>query len=156
MKNDTRCHLRRFGIRTIGLVLAGLFLALASPVLPADCTVNAQSVAFGSYDVFSAQALDGTGNVSVNCSPSAGYTVSLSSGGGSYSQRQMASANDVLNYNLYTSASRSTVWGDSTGGTSTVGGNGESANHTVYGRIPAGQNRKAGSYGDTIIVTVTF
>ena len=156
MKNHTRCHLRRSGTRAIGLALAGLFLALTSPALPADCTVSAQSVAFGSYDVFSAQALDGTGNISVNCLPSAGYSLALSTGGGSYNQRQMASADDVLNYNLYTSASRSTVWGDGTGGTGTVGGSAESANHTVYGRIPAGQNRKAGSYGDTIIVTVTF
>jgi spore coat protein U-like protein len=142
--------------RPAALAAFSLLLMLAAPVLRADCTVSAQSVAFGSYDVFSAQPLDGAGNVSVNCSPSASYTVTLSAGGGSYSQRQMSSANDVLNYNLYTNASRSIVWGDGSAGTSTVGGSGESANHTVYGRVPAGQNRKVGSYGDTIIVTVTF
>jgi spore coat protein U-like protein len=142
--------------RSATLAAFALFLMLAVPALRADCTVSAQSVVFGSYDVFSAQPLDGAGNVSVNCSPSASYTVSLSTGGGSYSQRQMSGSNDVLNYNLYTNASHSIVWGDGSGGTGTVGGSGESANHTVYGRVPAGQNRKAGNYGDTIIVTVTF
>lgn len=31
-----------------------------------------------------------------------------------------------------------------------------SANHTVYGRIPAAQNVPSGAYADTITVTVTF
>ena len=140
--------------RLKGLIFLGLLLV--APALWAECTVSAQSVVFGNYDVFSVQSLDGAGNISVNCSPGASYTLGLSTGGGSYSQRELAGGAQILYYNLYTSASRSVVWGDGSGGTATVSGSGESANHTVYGRIPAGQNLPVGSYGDTIIVTVTF
>lgn len=140
--------------RLQGLIFLGLLLV--APGLWADCTVSAQSVLFGNYDVFSSQPLDGAGNIGVNCSPGASYTLSLSTGGGSYSQRELAGSTQILYYNLYTSASRSVVWGDGIGGTGTVSGSGESANHTVYGRIPAGQNLPVGSYSDTIIVTVTF
>lgn len=140
--------------RLKGLLFLGLLLI--APGLWADCTVSAQSVVFGNYDVFSAQPLDGAGNIGVSCSPGASYTLSLSTGGGSYSQRELTGDTHILYYNLYTSASRSVVWGDGIGGTGTVSGSGEGANHTVYGRIPAGQNLPVGSYSDTIIVTVTF
>jgi spore coat protein U-like protein len=148
--NPTKHPHRRRGSALFALLL------LAAPALRADCTVSAGGVAFGSYDVFNPSALDGAGTVSVNCSPAASYSLGLSSGGGSYSQRQLSNLSTTLNYNLYTDASHSVVWGDGTGGTGTVAGNGESNNHVVYGRIPAQQNATAGSYGDTIIVTVTF
>jgi spore coat protein U-like protein len=106
--------------------------------------------------VFSPTALNGAGTVSVACSPATSYSVGLSTGNGSYSQRRLSSGSATLDYNLYTDASRSIVWGDGTSGSSTVGGNGESVDHTVYGRIPAQQNVTAGNYGDTVIVTVTF
>jgi spore coat protein U-like protein len=140
--------------------LAGLAFLLISaftaPSLLADCTVSASGVVFGSYDVFNPASLDGVGNVNVNCDPVIGFTVKLSAGGGSYSQREMSGTGGVLDYNLYTNASRSIVWGDGAGGTGVGGGTGGNVNLSVYGRIPAGQNLPAGSYGDTIVVTVEF
>lgn len=140
----------------IALALLALLPAVGAPALHADCTVSAQSVVFGNYDPLSAQALDGAGNINVDCSPSTPYTLTLSTGGGSYSQRELAGSANVLHYNLYTSASRTIVWGDGSGGTGTVGGNGSNDIHTVYGRVAAQQNVPAGGYGDAIIVTVTF
>lgn len=137
-------------------LLFGILLAFSSSVLHADCTVSAGGVAFGTYNPFGLQSLDSAGTINVNCTPSSSYTLSLSTGGGSYAQRQLSGSGAVLDYNLYTSASRTVIWGDGSGGTSTVAGSGEDVNHTVYGSIPAQQNVKAGSYGDTIIVTVTF
>lgn len=137
-------------------LLFGILLAFSSSVLHADCTVSAGGVAFGNYNPFSLQALDGAGTINVSCSPSSSYSLSLSTGGGSYAQRQLAGSGAVLYYNLYTSASRSVIWGDGSGGTATVGGDGEGTSHTVYGSIPAQQNVQVGSYGDTIIVTVNF
>jgi spore coat protein U-like protein len=148
--NPSSYHYRRRGLALFALLL------LAAPALQADCTISASGVAFGSYDVFSPYALDGAGLVSVNCSPESSYSLGLSSGGGSYSQRKLSNGAAMLNYNLYTDASRSVVWGDGTGGTGTVAGSGENNDHVVYGRIPAQQNTAAGSYGDMIIVTVTF
>src|SRR6266487_1298814 len=50
--------------------------------------------------------------------------------------RKMVNAGTLLNYNLYTDAARTTVWGDGTGGTVTVSGSSNgSTTHTVYGRI---------------------
>nr|WP_291522240.1 spore coat protein U domain-containing protein [Acidithiobacillus sp.] len=63
---------------------------------------------------------------------------------------------------LYTNATYSQVWGDGTGGTSTVSGTCSgsmgscSSSKTVYGRIPALQAPSPGAYIDTIAVTVTY
>lgn len=131
-------------------------LLVVAPGVRAGCTVSAAGVAFGNYDVFSSEALTGAGDINVVCTPISSYTVSLSAGGGSYSQRELSSGSNVLSYNLYTHGGYTVIWGDGTGGTSTVGGNGEDVHHTVHGRIPALQNVPAGSYTDTIVVTVTF
>ena len=122
------------------------------------CTLNVTGVNFGSYDVFSNSALDTTGNIDVNCPSGVGYSMALTAGGGTHTQRVMNSGAHRLNYNLYTAANRAVVWGDATSGTVTVNGTGigVSVNHAVYGRIPARQNVRAGSYSDIIIVELTF
>jgi spore coat protein U-like protein len=63
----------------------------------------------------------------------------------------------LLNYGLFTDATRTTNWGE-TVGTDTVSGTGTGATQivTVYGRIPATQNVGIGGYVDTITATVTF
>lgn len=137
--------------------LVALVLALTAQQGHA-CTLNVTGVNFGSYDVFSNSALDTTGNIDVNCPSGVGYSMALTPGGGTQTQRLMSSGAHTLNYNLYTAANRAVVWGDATSGTVTVNGTGigVSVNHAVYGRIPARQNVRAGSYSDIIIVELTF
>jgi spore coat protein U-like protein len=122
------------------------------------CTLNVTGVNFGSYDVFSNSALDSTANIDVNCPNGVGYSIELSEGGGTHTQRVMGSGVHRLNYNLYTAANRAVVWGDATSGTVTVNGTGigVNVNHGVYGRIPALQNVHPGSYSDTITIMITF
>jgi spore coat protein U-like protein len=122
------------------------------------CTLNVTGVNFGSYDVFSNSALDTTGNIDVNCPSGVGYSIELTEGGGTHTQRVMGSGAHRLNYNLYTAANRAVVWGDATSGTVTVNGTGigVNVNHAVYGRIPALQNVHAVSYSDIIIVELNF
>jgi len=122
------------------------------------CTLNVTGVNFGSYDVFSNSALASTGNIDVNCPIGVGYSMALTTGGGTHTQRVMSSGAHRLNYNLYTAANRAIVWGDATSGTVKVNGTGigVSVNHGVYGRIPALQNVHAGSYSDIVIVEVVF
>jgi spore coat protein U-like protein len=129
---------------------------LAAHEAAALCVVSAQGVAFGAYDTLSGALVDGVGNVAVDCAPAAAYTISLSPGTGSYAARIMASGPYRLGYNLFTDASRTTIWGDGTGTTATVSGSGTVVNHTVYGRIPGAQNVNVGSYSDTITVTLVF
>lgn len=142
---------------------AAITLALCIWATPtaAQCSASANSVAFGNYNALSGLAVDSVGSVSVSCLLSLGYTVSLSSGGaGSFSPRQLINGGNTLNYNLYTDPTYLTIWGDGSGGTATVSGSIGllllPVNHVVYGRIPAGQNAAAGSYTDTISVTVTY
>lgn len=155
-------------------------LLLAACLLPASaraaaCTVLATPHAFGSYTSPGGAQTDSTSTLTVTCTPdlillacNTSYSIALSAGAsGSYSQRQLASGANRLDYNLYSDAARSAVWGDGSGGSSTVAGTvstsilsllclAGSNNHTVYGRIPASQNIAPGVYADTITVTVTF
>lgn len=137
--------------------LAALALVVAAPAR-ATCTVTATPVAFGAYLPFSAAPTDSTGTVSLHCGPPADVVIALSTGGsGSYASRLMASGGSHLNYQLYSNAARTTVWGDGTGGTVTVSESVTgSETSTVYGRIPALQGVAPGFYVDTITVTVTF
>ena len=122
------------------------------------CTLNVTGVNFGSYDVFSNTPLDSTGNIDVNCPSGVGYSMALTAGGGTHTQRVMGSGAHRLNYNLYIAANRAVVWGDaiSGGATESGSGTGMNVNHVVYGRIPPRQNVRAGSYSDTINLIITF
>lgn len=151
-----------------GLALAlGLHCGVARAV--ADCSVSATTVAFGSYNPFNATATDSTGDIAVACTLGGiislllSYQIKLSTGGnGSYAPRRMSSGANTLNYNLYTTAGRSTVWGNGTASTGTLSdgyllGIGTTTRHyTVHGRVPALQNVQGGAYTDTITVTVDY
>ena len=147
------------GTRKGNLLVSWLIVAFALTAQQGHaCTLNVTGVNFGSYDVFSNTPLDSTGNIDVNCPSGVGYSIELSEGGGTHTQRVMGSGAHRLNYNLYTAANGAVVWGDATSGTVTVNGTGigVNVNHAVYGRIPALQNVHAGSYSDIIIVELTF
>lgn len=132
------------------------FLALPMLAHAAACTVTVVNVAFGGYDVFQQQDSETTGSVNVSCDSSASYVISLSAGFGTFAARVMMNGSQELDYNLFTDPQRLTVWGDGTSGTTTVSATGTGGSYTVYGMIPALQNVSAGSYSDTITVTVTY
>ena len=138
--------------------LACVFAVAAPVAYPAGCSVSTLGVSFGNYDVFSALNDDITGTINVNCPSATAYSISLSSGSGTYTARAMTSGVNILAYNLYLDPTRLTIWGDGSSGTGTVSGTGTGAvvGSPVYGRIPAGQNAYVGSYTDVVIVTVTF
>lgn len=133
----------------------------ASATVLSDCNLTASDMAFGNYDA-TAGALDASSAIAVYCTLGTNYTISLNvgTGGGTYVGRTLNNGANTLNFNLYTNAARTTVWGDGTAATSTVAGTGggllTAANHTVYGRVTAGQERPLGLYSSTIVVTVTF
>jgi spore coat protein U-like protein len=126
------------------------------------CSVTATDLAFGNYDASSGTPNDATSTVSATCTPSETYDIAIDVGSGSgatFANRKMTSGANTLNYSLYTTAARTTIWGDGTGGTATQAGtgNGAAQNLTVYGRIPVGQYVAAGSYVDTTVtVTLTY
>jgi spore coat protein U-like protein len=124
-------------------------------------------VNFGLYNPLTPTANVATGTVTMTCtvlvSLFESWTIALSPGNsGSFSARQMLNGSSPLSYNLYTSAAYSNVWGDGSGSTSLVSGGallsvGTTVTpYTVYGRIPAGQDSAAGTFLDTIVVTLNF
>jgi spore coat protein U-like protein len=126
------------------------------------CTVSATDLAFGVYDPSAADDED-TSTITVTCTKSTDYDIGLNEGtasGATVTTRKMIDtvSTDLLNYSLFSDASRTVNWGN-TVGTDTVhvgSATGAAENHTVYGRIPTGQYVTAGSYSDTITVTVTY
>jgi len=167
--------------RRCPLTHAALLHCISLLALPAaaatDCVIDAVGAAgFGAYD---GTQNDGamttiTGRCTNTPPPGTGPTIfpviSLSPGlAASYAPRQMTSGASRLNYNLYTTAARTVVWGDGSGSTATVpaylaafalNGNQTRAfnnpNLTIYGRIPPNQTAATGLYADTITVTLTF
>lgn len=132
-----------------------------SATVLASCSVSATNLNFGNYTASSGSNLDATSTVSVTCTNGQAYTIALDGGSvaGNVSARTMSDgAAHILSYGLYTDAGYTTLWGDGTGGTSTLPGtgNGTQQNATVYGRIAASQFATAGTYTDTVTVTVSY
>lgn len=152
-------------LRARSLTVAAVgFAALCglSSAANASCSASTVGVNFGVYDSQSGVPDDSTGTVNISCSGEGFFlfpTVSLGAGSsGTYASRRMRNGANNLQYNLYTDSARSTVWGNGSGGSSTqtmlvLFGNGS---RTIYGRIPTGQSVNAGTYSDTLVVTVEY
>jgi spore coat protein U-like protein len=129
----------------------------------ANCTVSTSAVAFGSVDVTSGQAAQGTGSVVVTCTNGTAWSAAADAGAGTgadLGHRKMASGANLLGYSLFTDSSRTQVWGDGVAGATSLfsgTGTGASQTKTVYGLIPGGQSGvPAGDYADAVQVTVTY
>ena len=127
-----------------------------------SCTISVTSIAFGSYNVFTTTADDSTGTITFRCNAAAAnISIALNDGSSStFSPRTLRNGSEVLQYNLYRNAARTTIWGDGTGGTSVYTSanppNNSNVNVTIYGRIPAQQDVSAGSYTDTVSAVINF
>ncbi len=161
-------------MRATGL-LAALFLPGLAQAF-ATCGISAQALNFGNYDHLHPFANLSQTTITVSCQENVLiglgdtviYAISLDGGSsGDTSNRALVQGGDNLYYNLYSEPTRTLVWGEDIG--SQVGGvlavplcllglgcAVVSAPHIAYGRIPAGQSVSAGSYSDTITVTVTY
>jgi spore coat protein U-like protein len=161
----------------IAPIAAGILIAVAgtagadtktttmtvSTSVAGNCNVSTANLNFGSYDA--SVALLGSANVSVRCSNGTAYNLKLGTGGGSFAQRLLTDGTNNLEYNLYTTSVRSTVWGDGTSSTGFMSGTGTGMSssqvktHTVFGELPnsaANQDVPTGAYTDNVIVTVEY
>ena len=164
--------MKRIGIRGALLILAlSLFVGIGSAAqvsdtlsvsanVPVVCSLSTSPVNFGNYSGNDTYA---SGSVHVTCNIGISYTVSLSTGNsGTYSPRTLLDWGwlaATLNYNLYTSAAYTTIWGDASGVTGVISdtGTGSAQTHTVYGWLPAGQAAQFNdTYSDSVTVTVTY
>lgn len=131
-----------------------------SATVASSCAVTAQPLYFGAYDAAGTSNVDAYTSVTVLCTVGTTYNVGLNAGGGTgatVTTRKLTSGSNTLNYTLYQDNNRSAVWGN-TVGTNTVSGTYVIGQQplTVYGRIASGQIVPAGTYADTITVTITY
>ncbi len=137
----------------------------SSASVTATCSVTGGSIDFGAYDPFAAPALPGTTTIAVTCTAGMtpppvkmgqGLLPATGSADATPLRQLSASATQFLAYNLYSDAGHTVPWENTTGVTSPVP-TGLAQNMNVYGQIAAGQHSAtAGTYSDTVVITVTF
>ncbi len=163
--------MRKFALAALAAVTA---VAAVSPVAAATVTTNlgvriviqnACTVAtpgdldFGTQGVLAAN-IDNTATLNVTCTSGAAYNIGLGVGAGSgatVTTRKMTNGAATVNYTMWRDAGRTQNWGN-TVGTDTLAstGTGTAQAHTIYGRVPPQTTPAAGTYTDTVVVTVTY
>ena len=177
MKRKQRLLLR-FGLlmAVLGGIAPVIHAATVTTTLPvtatvgAVCTVSASGVNFGA---FSGPAVTANGSVSVTCANGTNYSVALNAGD-HFGQTTdpilsraivVAGATEGLAYRLFEDSSLTQEWGDNCGGAtptypagcSVSTGTGAAQVSTVFGRLEATPSAPpAGTYSDTVLVTVIF
>jgi spore coat protein U-like protein len=125
------------------------------------CVVSANPLPFGNYDPTATTPVDATTTLSVLCTVGTSFTVGLNAGtasGATVTTRRMTNGANTLGYALYQEAARTNNWGNTPGTDTPLATTAPilPTTLTVYGRLPASQNVPAGSYTDTITVTVNY
>jgi spore coat protein U-like protein len=155
------------------IVLAAALLlqiANAQAAVTFTCTVSVTGIAFGNYNPLNATGDAAVGSWTVICnaigngSATVAGTLTLSTGfSGSYAARAMKSGTNSLLYNIYLTPSYTQILGDGTAGTfaptdsgTVTAGQVYQVNGNMYGFMPALQDVPAGSYVDSIVLTVTY
>lgn len=144
----------------------------ASITLVAACEVNGDAatsnVDFGSLDFGSVSTFftssdaqvdgNGSGNISVQCSPGSDATITIDSGANDAAVagggRALANGSVYIPYDIYSDAGFSTVLNN--GSTLSVTGDGTEQTVPIYGRAVGVAGLSPGTYTDTISVTLTF
>lgn len=165
-----RALLLRSILLTALLGLSALFAPERAHAL--SCSATVTDVSFGTIDLLQGTAIDTTASVAISCSAItlAGVRVCPyigdGSGGRDASHRYLQGPSTTVAYQLYTDATRTTVWGDANLGfgaypTIDFAGNADgtgtgSTSLTIYGRIPASQGAvAAGEYVSNFTVADT-
>ena len=133
--------------------------ATASATVTSNCSVSSTSVSFGTQGFLTSNT-DAQGTLTVQCSASLPYAISLDgglSGATDPSQRKMTFSSSNVTYGLYRDSARSQVWGSASGVNTASGtGSGLTQTLTVYGRVPTQTTPKPGTYSDTVVATITY
>lgn len=124
-------------------------------------TVAPTDMDFGSSGALTA-VLTQQSSLTVNCNNALPYTIGLDAGANAgtasdITTRRMTDGSEFVGYQLYQTSGTSTPWGDTIGTNTKAGtGTGSAQTLTVYGQVPVQTTPGAGSYVDTIQVTVTY
>ncbi len=141
---------------------------LCTPILGCACTVTASDLDFGALDPLSGAQI-AVGEVSVDCTgvidvaPSVVTTLNAGQWGAISARKLRDASGNLLNYNIYTNAQHSIVWGDGTGGSASVSISGGlvtlghwTVSRSMYGRVTPTAATKPGAYSDTVMVRIVW
>ena len=131
------------------------------------CTISASTILdFGSIVATNVAVTPGTGTLSVNCTTTLPYDISMddgvnTSGLGIHNRRMKdnAATPNYLTYQIYTDAARSIIWGTAVGVDVKSGiGIGAASPITVFGAVLVQTTPPANvvPYADTLTATITF
>jgi spore coat protein U-like protein len=129
-----------------------------------NCTISAAPLAFGAYDPASGSALDGSAQLTVQCTLDAAANITLGQGDNADAgstdaaplRRLADGSGNFMSYALDQDAAHTTLWGNTSGTGVGHTGTGASAQISVYGRIAGSQNIPAGAYSDSVLATINF
>lgn len=101
----------------------------------------------------------GNGNIELRCTPGTAAKITMNSGLNSSSintrKMKLTTGTATLDYQLYTSSTRQTVWND-TVGVSVIFNADVTQSIPIFGRIPVQMTPTSGSYSDQITITVSY
>jgi len=133
----------------------------ATAAVASQCVITtANNLEFGTVPGFIAANRDQTATIAFTCTGRTAWNVGLDDGlhatGGTRRMRQ-GNSDRYVTYQLFRNPGRSQRWG-TTAGVDTASGVGSGATQSVivHGRVPGPQTAPAGTYGDTVTVTVTY
>lgn len=164
--------LQRFCLPSVTVGLFGIMLAMPGQaqtatgslsvqiIIVADCQVQGSpALDFGSAGALTA-ALTAQAAISLVCTEDTPFTIALDAGQnavGGVNGRMMEAGGATVAYQIYRDAGRSLVWGDSQGVNTQAGtGTGDVQSFNLYGRVPNQPTPPAGTYNDTVGITLTF
>jgi spore coat protein U-like protein len=126
--------------------------------IAARCDVSTTGIAFGTYDPTA--NTDQTGTITIQCTKGTSVNISLNEGNLPAGRQMTGSGTgDLLTYELYSDAARTSVWGSGNGGSTVnyIATDSSPQNLSVYGRIPLGQiNASVDAYSDVVVINVAL
>jgi spore coat protein U-like protein len=137
----------------------GSFPFTASASVAKQCTVSATDIDFGARGPLTAAAT-ASSTITAKCTNTTAYQLGLDDGSnasGTSRRMRRAGSGSYIGYELYSDTGHTQRWGN-TLNVDRVGATGSAASQTftVYGLVPAQTTPAAGTYTDTVKVTVTY
>ena len=121
-------------------------------VVQNSCSITGTTINFGTYTSNQPDHLDAEGTLDYQDCP-ADATVTLSGGGfGNVNDRRLMNGSNTLRYELFQDSARSDAWAANAVTVPAAG----SGSMIVYARINNQQAVQAGSYADSVQITITF
>ena len=134
--------------------------------ITAACSVTGGTLDFGSVAAGTIAQTSATSTISVTCTSGSPYSIALgggqNAGGAGINGRKMkrGSNPEMITYQLYRDAAFTQVWGEdptpTTGNTVNQSGTGSAQTIAVHGRVPSQSVTAAGTYTDTVSITLTY